>query len=121
MYDCYLGRCTEWQECGDNIRVVSSLMYKFLPLLTCGQTLPSFVAYELEDVDLREHLFSNERHGCVPPYPKKGDVMLVRAMDWRREKPTFAIAVVRIVTPQRYLLDVEGEISNRMTLLSKLI
>lgn len=102
-----------WQECGDNIRVVSSLMYKFLPLPTCGQTLPSFVAYELEDVDLREHLFSDGRPGCVPPYPEKGDVMLVRAMNWRREKPTFAIAVVRNVTPQRYLLDVEGETSKR--------
>lgn len=39
--------------------------------------------------------------------------MLVRAMDWRREKPTFAIAVFKNVTPQRYLLDVEGETPRR--------
>lgn len=39
--------------------------------------------------------------------------MLVRAMEWTRQKPAFAIAVVRNVTVQRYLLDVQGETSKR--------
>lgn len=39
--------------------------------------------------------------------------MLVRTTDWTRQKHEFAIAVIRDVTTQKYLLDVEGETAKR--------
>lgn len=98
---------------GDDIKVVALIMHKFIAMPICGQITTSCVAYELEDVGPREHLFAASKPGCIPPYPEKEDVMLVRATDWSRQKPTFAIAVVRNVTTQKYLLDVEGETSRR--------
>ena len=98
---------------GDDIKVVALIMHKFIAMPICGQITTSYVAYELEDVGPREHLFAVSKPSCIPPYPEKEDVMSVRATDWTTQNPTFAIAVVRNVTTQKYLLDVEGETSKR--------
>ena len=81
----------------DDIRMVALIMHKFIAMPIYGQVTTSYVAYELENVDPREHLLADSKPGCIPPYPKKGDAMLVRATNWTRQKPTFAIAVIRNV------------------------
>ena len=80
-------------------------MFKFIPLLVCGQNVPIFVVYELEDIAPRDHLIAIGKSGCVPPYPKVGDVVLARGLEWQRDRPLFSTAVVRSVTTQKYLLD----------------
>ena len=95
---------------GDDIRVVALIMHKFIAMPICGQITTSYVAYELEDVGLRKHLFAVSKLDCILPYPKKEDVMLVKATNWTRQNPTFAIAVVIIVTIQKYLLDVKEKL-----------
>ena len=98
---------------GDDIRVVALIMYKFIAMPICGQITTSYIAYELEDVGLHKHLFAVSKLDCIPPYPEKEAVMLVKATDWTRQNPTFSIAVVIVVTIQKYLLDVEEKTSKR--------
>ena len=57
---------------GDDIRVVAFIMHKFIAMPICGQITTSYVAYELEDVGPREHLFADSKPNCIPPYPEKG-------------------------------------------------
>lgn len=93
----------EW--CDFNVRLVQQIMFKFIPLPVCGQNVPVFVAYEREDIAPREHLLAIGKPSCVPPYPKVGDVVLARGLEWQRDRHVFSTAVVRSVTTQKYLLD----------------
>ena len=57
-------------------------MFKFISLSVCGQNVLVFVAYELEDIAPRDHLLAIGKPGCVPPYPKVGDMVLGGIHGW---------------------------------------
>ena len=63
------------------------------------------MAYELEDIAPRDHFLAIGKPCCIPHYPKVGDVVLARGLEWQRDRLVFSIAVVRSVTTQKYLLD----------------
>lgn len=62
----------------------------------CRQNTTLYIIYELDDVELWEHLISNSKPSCISSYLRKEDVMLVKAIEWTRQKTTFTIAVVRV-------------------------
>jgi hypothetical protein len=84
---------------------VEQILFKFIPIPVYGQHEAIYVAYKLEDISPRDHLFSFGKPGCVPPFPEKWDVGLARAENWTKSKHAFAIAVVKNVTLQKYLED----------------
>ena len=86
-------------------RPVEKILFKFVPVPVYGQHEAIYVAYELEDISPRDHLFSFGKPRCVPPFPEKWDVVLARAKNWTKSKQVFAIVVVKNVTLHNYLED----------------
>lgn len=93
----------QWSD--HDVRPVEQILFKFIPIPVYEQHEAIYVAYELEDISPRDHLFSVGKPGCIPPFPGKWDVVLPRAENWTKSKQAFAIAVVKNVTLQKYLED----------------
>ena len=93
----------QWSD--HDVRPMEQILFKFIPIHIYGQHEAIYVAYELEDISPRDHMFSFGKPGCVPPFPEKWDVVLARAENWTKSKQVFAIVVVKNVTLQKYLED----------------
>jgi hypothetical protein len=80
-------------------------MHKFIPMLLVGQNNGILLAYELEDVSPRDHLFQLGMPSCYPPYPEIGDVVIVRNSSDR----SFSMAVMRSVSTPTFTIDSQVE------------
>jgi len=86
---------------GNDIKPAHLLMHKFIPMPLVGQNNGIFLAYELEDVSLRDHLFQLGMLGHCLPYQEVGDVVIVR----NSSDKSFSMAIVRSVfTPGLIIL-----------------
>jgi hypothetical protein len=62
------------------------------------------VAYELEDILLQGHLFEQAMLGHCPPYPKVGNVVMVKINN-HMNPHSFSLVVVKNVSKPRFKLD----------------
>jgi hypothetical protein len=76
-------------------------MHKFIPIPLVGQNNGILLAYELEDVSPRDHLFQLGMPSRCPPYPEIGDVVIVR----NNSDKSFSMAVVRSVSTPTFTTD----------------
>jgi hypothetical protein len=80
-------------------------MHKFIPMPLVGQNNGILLAYELEDVSPRDHLFQLGMPSHCPPYPEVGDVVIVRNNSDR----SFSMAIVRSVSTPTFTTDSQVE------------
>ncbi len=90
---------------GNDIKPTHLLMHKFISLPLVGQNNGILLAYELEDVSPRDHLFQLGMPGRCPPYPEVGDVVIVRNSSDRSS----SMAVVRSVSTPTFTTDSQVE------------
>jgi hypothetical protein len=83
-------------------------MHSFISLPLVGQKIEFIVAYELEDILLQGHLFEQAVLGHRPPYPKVGNVVMVKINN-HMNPHSFSLVVVRNVSKPRFRLDLLEE------------
>jgi hypothetical protein len=76
-----------------------------LPLIgLVGQKNEFIVVYELEDILLQGQFFEQGMLGPCPPYPKVGNVVIVKINN-HMSLHSFSIVVVRNISKPRFILD----------------
>jgi hypothetical protein len=79
-------------------------MHSFISLPLVGQNNEFIVAYELEDILSQCHLFEQGMLGCCSPYPKVGNVVMVKINN-HMNPHSFSLLVVRnILNQDSYLI-----------------
>lgn len=66
-----------------SIRPMEQLMYQFMAMPIPQSQGQYMEAYEFEDIIPQKHLLEAGEPGCSLPYPKVGNIMLVKDLQWQ--------------------------------------
>jgi hypothetical protein len=86
-----------------SIRPMEQLMYQFMAMPIPQSQGQYMVAYDFEDIVPQKHLLEAGEPGCSSPYPKVGDIMLVKGPQWQLGCD-FQYGVVRHVQTKRCIM-----------------